>query len=350
MSMRHGSGDQESWKRMVLQSMPKPAWLSDDAPHGDVVLSSRTRYMRNLQGRRFPNKADEHELMQVMQTIFEAAREAHLELEVFKGLTNAERDYLVGCRLVSPDFEWTLPGRALLVDEARSISLMINEEDHLRIQALSAGWSIENCDRAASTCVDELEARLNFAYSEAFGFLSASPFNSGIGRRQSSMFHLIGLAHQRRLPSVIKALSAKGIAVRGLFGESSRAIGAFVQVSVIGGTKSEFSGACEYLLSEERAARRSVGRETLSERAFQARQFAEGSPTISLADALRVLAWVRWAASDAIESFEFTTRDVDGTLATLEIRVPSAGEISGRQRADSLRAMLKGESTWGPHR
>jgi len=327
--------------------MRKPAWLSDDAPHGDVVLSSRTRLMRNLRGHRFPNKADEAELMDVMHSILAAAREAQPWLEVFKGLTNAERDYLVGCRLVSPDFEWTLPGRAFLVDEARSISLMVNEEDHLRIQALSAGWSITNCESAAVACLDALEARLSFAFSPDFGYLSASPFNCGIGRRQSSMFHLIGLAHQRRLPSVIKALAVKGIAVRGLFGESSRAIGAFAQVSVIGGSKSEFSGACEYLLSEERLARRAVGRETLLERAVQAQQFAVGCPTISLADALRVLAWVRWAASEKLDGFTLSTRDVDATLATLELRVPSAGEMSGRQRADSLRAMLQGDSKWG---
>jgi len=302
--------------------------------------------MRNLRGHRFPNKADESELMQIMDSMLEAARYALPTLEVFKGLTNAERDYLVGCRLVSPDFEWTLPGRAFLVDEDRSISLMVNEEDHLRIQALSAGWSINNCDTAAASCLDSLEACLNFAHSPDFGFLSASPFNSGLGRRQSAMFHLIGLAHQRRLPSVIKALAVKGIAVRGLFGEASRAIGAFAQVSVIGGMKTEFSGACEYLLSEERIARRAVGRETLRDRAVRAMDFAVGSPTVSLADALRILAWVRWGASEALEGFSISTRDVDATLSTLEIRVSDAGEVSGRQRADSVRAMLLGDGRW----
>ena len=158
------------------------------------------------------------------------------------------------------------------------------------------------------------------------------------------MFHLIGLAHHRRLPMVIRALAVKGIAVRGLFGESSRAIGAFVQVSVIGGSKSEFSGACEYLLSEERAARRGVGRDTLRERALHALEFAVGCPTISLSDALRVLAWVRWAASEEIQGFDLSPRDADAALATLELRSPAAAEASGRQRADTLRAVLR----WAP--
>ena len=326
---------------MVLSSMPKPAWLGEDAPHGDVVLSSRTRLMRNLQGHRFPNRADEAELLQVMHSILDACRDSQLNLEVYKGLTNAERDYLVGCRLVSPDFEWTLPGRAFLVDQDRSIGLMVNEEDHLRIQALSAGWSIENCDTFATACTNSLERSLTFAYSPRFGYLSASPFNSGMGRRLSAMLHLIGMAHQRRLPSVIKALAAKGIAVRGLFGESSRAVGAYVQVSVISGSKSEFRGACEYLITEERQARREVGRDVLRERADQAKQFVQSSPTVGLADALRVLAWVRWAASDAIEGFRFSPREADAALAALEHRLPAAGEPAGRQTADQLRAMLE---------
>ena len=325
---------------MVLQSMQKPAWLSDDAPHGDVVLSSRTRLMRNLQGHRFPNHASETELMSVMNQILSAVSETQPDLEVFKSLTNAERDYLVGCRLISPDFEWTLPGRAFLADAGRSIGVMINEEDHLRIQALSAGWSIKSCEHAASIALNALQSGLSFSYSPDFGFLSASPFNSGAGRRQSAMFHLIGLAHQRRLPSVIKALGAKGIAVRGLFGESSRAIGAYMQVSVISGSRSEFSGAGEYLLMEERSARRAVGRDMLKEKAVQAQNFLLGCPTISLADALRVLAWARWAAVEGIEGFNTPPRQLDAALATIEHRAPMAGQSNGRQMADSMRQLI----------
>ncbi|MDR3692543.1 MAG: hypothetical protein P4L46_24395 [Fimbriimonas sp.] len=339
--MRQADKDTEAWKRMVLRSMPKPAWLSEDAPEGDVVLSSRMRVMRNLRAHRFPNRADESELMQIMSAVLEAAREVLPLLEVFKGLTNAERDHLVGCRLVSPDFEWTLPGRAFLVDAGRSISLMINEEDHLRIQALSAGWSLRNCERTCYECLDALESKLQFAFSPEFGFLSASPFNCGEGRRLSGMFHLIGLAHERRLPSVIKALAAKGIAVRGLFGESSRAIGAFAQVSTIGANRTEFAGACDYLVNEERTARKNVGRTVLQDRAAQARDFALSSPTLSLADSMRVLAWIRWAANDGIAGFGMSPRAADATLTTLELRTPAREEVAGRQRADLIRAMVE---------
>jgi protein arginine kinase len=338
--MRPAEKDAESWKRMVLQSMPKPAWLSEDAPHGDVVLSSRTRVMRNLVGHRFPNRADTSELQQVMEKVLDAARRADLGLEVFKGLTNAERDYLVGCRLVSPDFEWTLPGRALLISADRSLSLMINEEDHLRVQAISAGWSIEGSERLARHGLDRLAAHLPFAFSPDYGFLAASPTNLGQGRRQSAMFHLIGLAHNKRLPAVMKALAARGIVVRGLFGESSRAIGAFAQVSVLESSKEEFTGACEYLLREEREARASVTRETLEEKATQARDFAASSRMVSLADALRILAWVRWAASAKVPTFPASPRAIDAALTTLEIRGTLQEEYAARQRANYLKTAL----------
>lgn len=331
--------DPEAWKVMVLRSMPRPAWLSEDAPHVDVVLSSRTRVMRNLTGFRFPSRATDDELYTVMRRIFAAAEDVQLPLNVFKGLTNAERDHLVACRLVSPDFPWTLPSRALLVDPDRTVSLMINEEDHLRVQALSAGWSIGTSDAQARFCVEALDRSINFARHPEFGYLSASPFNCGAGRRRSAMFHLIGLAQSQRLPAVLQALGTEGIAVRGLFGESSRAIGAFVQVSATRGDRTTFTGACEYLLQEERNARSLIGREHLTERALQARDYAVSSQALSLADALRVLAWVRWAAAAQVKEFELTPRDADCALAGLELR-GTAQEAPARQRADVLRGLL----------
>lgn len=338
--MRQADQEPEAWKRMVLQSMPRPAWLSDDAPHVDVALSTRTRVMRNLAGLRFPDRADDAELESVMRSVISAAESSGLDAEVFRGLTNAERDHLVAGRLVSPDFPWTLPFRVLLVDKQRTASLMVNEEDHLRVQALSAGWSLEASDRQAQAWVTSLGTRLSFAHHPDLGYLSASPYNCGAGRRRSAMLHLIGLAQSKRLPAILQALGSEGMAVRGLFGESSRAIGAFVQISATRGDRTDFVGACEYLMKEERNARNALGREHLSERAQQARDFAVGSPTLPLADALRVLGWARWAAAADVPGFEFSPRDADAALARLELRGGVAREASGRQRAEVLRQLL----------
>ncbi len=324
---------------MVLHSMPQPAWLARDAPHSDIVLSSRIRVMRNLQGYRFPHTAPREELLQVSKRVIEAV--ASDDFVVFKNLSFAERDHLVGCRLMSPDFPFNETGRAILLDKDRSTSMMVNEEDHIRLQVLTGGWSAETAQVIADRHLDRLGRQLDFAHSPRYGYLAASPYNAGEGQRISAMFHLIGLAHTRRLPNVLKALSLKNIASRGLFGESSRAIGAFVQVSITDGRRSEFIGACDYLLREERSARKDVGREEVAEKARQAIEYAIGSNTISLADSFRVLGWARWAAVAGLDFVSMHPRDVDTWLTTVELKSSLDDDKSTRARAAFLRDCLE---------
>lgn len=325
---------------MVLQSMPSVAWLSQDAPNVDVVMSSRCRIMRNLVGHRFPHSAEEAELREIESTVLDAVRRSELPIERLRGITIAERDYLVGCRLISPDFAWQATGRSLIVDKPRMVSVMVNEEDHVRMQALTGGWDIRRAIAGAEAVLHGLDGRLEFARAAPFGWLSASPFNCGFGRRISSMFHLIGLAHAKRLPSVLQALAEKNLAARGLFGEASRAVGAFVQISVIHDGLTEFLGACEYLIREERVARQEISTDTLETRADQTLSFARSRRAISLGDALRVLAWMRWASDARVPSAPSSVRQVDAILTKLELRSMIDAEQADEQRAEFLRKAL----------
>jgi protein arginine kinase len=352
---RRSISDSEAWKRMVLRSMPPPAWLGKDAPEGDVVVSSRVRFARNLDGIPVPHLASDEELATVRKRVLEAAKP--LDFEVLKHVSEAERDYLIGCRLVSPDFETRGHGRALLLDRDRSVSIMVNEEDHLRIQALTAGWSVETAGRLAEHVLNRLEGRpdtgatpfdapkpqsaagLTFARIDT-GYVTASPTNHGEGKRLSALFHLIGLAHAKRLPAVLTALGEMGQVARGIYGEVSRGVGAFIQVSSTTGPLAHFAGAAEYLLREERQARREVPRDQLAEQARAAIEFAIASNQITLADALRVLAWARWAASSEIEGFAFGYRDVDLWVSTLEVRSTHDEAAAARHRASFLRERL----------
>jgi len=331
----------EAWKRLVLRSMPAPAWLGRDAPHSDVVLSTRSRLLRNLTGHRFPHRADSEELQLILKKVLNAVRDGGLDFSIHRHISNAEREYLVGCRLASPDFEWSKPGRALMLNEERSLSVMVNEEDHLRIQALTAGWSTETAKLLSASCVGLLGQSLDFAHSPTFGHLAASPYNTGRGQRLSAMFHLIGLAQSRRLPAVLKALAQQGIVARGLFGESSRAVGAFVQVSIVSGSLDEFVGACEYLMHEERTARTTLPRPTLIQKTLQVRDFAVSSRSLSLADALRVLAWARWGALAGVDGFAMHPRQVDEQLTHLELHATDDEQKAGRLRAEYVRAALE---------
>jgi protein arginine kinase len=218
---------------------------------------------------------------------------------------------------------------------------MINEEDHLRIQILTAGWSIRTASQTLDRVLQCLEPHLEFAASEEFGYLASSPLNAGGGRRLSAMFHLIGLANAKRLPKALQALADQGFAARGLFGESSRAIGAFVQVSMTSGDSTAFAGACEYLISEEREARRTVGLDQIQERAEKVKEFVLSSRTVTLADALRTLAWIRLAHRMGLPGMEFAPRALDAALTTLETHVGGDPERANERRADFLRTLLR---------
>lgn len=154
------------------------------------------------------------------------------------------------------------------------------------------------------------------------------------------MFHLIGLAQTRRLPGVLRALGEYGVMARGLFGESSRAVGAFLQVSVTHRRVAELVGAVDVILREERRARAEVGRDELTQRVREATDFAVAQGELSLADTLRVAAWVRWAAAVDLPGYPMGTRAVDGWLARLEVRPAAEPALAARDRAVALREFL----------
>ena len=320
--------------------LPTPAWLAPDAPSGDVVLSSRARYLRNIAGHKFPNAASQIELENILQEILDAATAAHLDLKIYRSVSPVEREHFIACRLASHHFSLDKPGRALLLNHENSLSVMVNEEDHMRVQGLTAGWSIREAAQQSDDTLYRLGKHIPFAHSPKFGYLAASPFNAGEGRRFSSMFHLIGLAQSKRLPTVLRALSGRGLVARGLFGEASRAVGAFMQVSATSGPLVDFTGACEYLLKEERSARESLGRTILEEKAGQALEFLHHSTSLALADALRILAWARWASSIGWHGFPIGTREVDTLITSLELRTHTKEEHAAQRRLEMLRSAL----------
>lgn len=325
---------------MVLRSMPVPAWLGPVAPDGDVVVSSRFRFARNLRGLPFPHHCTADQARLAARAVTDAGREAGLSPH--GPVTRAERDFLLGCRLVSADFDPAAPGRAVLLDPRRAISAMVNEEDHLRLQALVAGWDPDGARRTAEACLSALEQRLRFMHAQPWGYLTASPYNCGEAARWSALFHLIGLARQRSLQPMLKALASSGLTARGLFGESSRAVGAFFQVSTVRLGRNEFVGACELLIRQEREARRAVSTDELAARLADAVATAQASSEMSLREALRIFAWARWAASAAVPGAPESAREVDLWVSTMEVFGTQDPATAARQRADYVRHRLEG--------
>ena len=325
-----------SWKQLVLKSMPDPAWLGPEAPEGDVVLSTRVRLARNLRGVAYPHNLSPEGLHQVQRQVVEAAQRSELQLELISVGSRAEREYLLGSHLLSPEFPVGEPGRVLMLDASRAVSLMVNEEDHLRLQVLTPGWSLIGAKRLADYVVHQLGKHLEFAHTPQLGYVTASPQNCGPGLRASALVHLVGLAQSRRLKKVLIQCAEKGIIVRGLYGESSRGVGAFFQLSTVQELDSNFNAAVEHLISLERRARQLIPSAQLEELSGAALDFAVTQVSLSLADALRVLAWARWAATAGLSDWP-DYRALDRFVASLDVQTPGTDEDLGRRRAEAIR-------------
>ena len=138
--------------------MPTTSALSD------VAISTRARAMRNLAGRKFPHLCTTPELLEIMQEITRAIHKMDPSTEVYKSMTLRERESLVAKRLVSTNYHWTLPGRAVTISKDESLSVMINEEDHLRVQTLGVGFCSDKMARELSTFLHEISESLSFAF------------------------------------------------------------------------------------------------------------------------------------------------------------------------------------------
>jgi protein arginine kinase len=210
-------------------------WMRLDGPQGQVVMSSRIRLARNVAGFPFVNRATPFQ----RRDIVDRCRNRILECQVPARMTwidltecsKLDRQVLVERRLISHQHSQATAARgvALAVDE--SVAIMVNEEDHLRIQVLRPGMQLAEAYQQADAIDDALESRLDFAYACRFGYLTACPTNVGTGIRVSVMLHLPGLTLTGEVDKLRRAAKDMHLAVRGFYGEGTEAIGDLFQIS-----------------------------------------------------------------------------------------------------------------------
>jgi protein arginine kinase len=204
-------------------------------PNDRIVMTSRVRLARNVAGAAFPGRANKQERSQTLQIIQPAVR----ELPEMKGAFAAgmddfsalDKQILVERHLISREQAARGVGSGLVVNRDESICVMINEEDHLRLQSLRPGFQIRQAWETIDAVDTELEAKLNFAFSSQLGYLTACPTNLGTGIRVSAMLHLPGLVLDEQINPIIQSVNKLGLAVRGLYGEGTEALGNVFQVS-----------------------------------------------------------------------------------------------------------------------
>ncbi len=223
------------------------------APSQDVALSCRVRLARNLEGVRFPNWADEAGRSFVSSIVASALKNhPHLDFNTIVDADSAPEQLLMlqEEHLASRDLLERGSGGALVIGNDPGVSIMLNEEDHIRIQVIRKGIDIQTAWREANRIDDSLEEAVEYAFSPALGYLTACPSNIGTGLRASVMVHLLGLRLTDDLEPVLRSLEALRLAVRGAYGEGSEAAGSIYQISnqgTLGYTEEE---VIETLLSQ----------------------------------------------------------------------------------------------------
>jgi len=218
------------------------SWLQVEGPEADVVVSCRVRLARNIDGYPFILRLDDAQARELSDKLRGVLAEQRLDGEtVWVGMEEAppivrlllRERYLVSRDLAPTDPRFPVrPGRGVAFGENETLSIMVNEEDHLRLQGLSPGYSLQEAWKRVRDLDQRLEAQLPFAHSADFGYLTGCPTNVGTGLRASVMMHLPALGHAKNeLEKVFNAAQRTGLAVRGMYGEGSRAAGDLYQVS-----------------------------------------------------------------------------------------------------------------------
>jgi protein arginine kinase len=220
----------------ITDLLAAPSELTDTASSKTaIVLMTRIRLARNLEGRPFPGRAKAAQREQVLETCRDALtsatplrRAANAEVA---GLTDLDKQMLVERHLISRELSGSSGQAGVVINREQTVSVMINEEDHLRLQVLRSGLQLKKAWAAIDGLDSELEERLDYAFSPTLGYLTACPTNLGTGMRASAMMHLPALVISAQMERVVRAVNQLGLVVRGLFGEGSDASGSIFQIS-----------------------------------------------------------------------------------------------------------------------
>ena len=204
-------------------------------PHDRIVMSSRVRLARNLKGAAFPGWAKKPERIKTLETLRSAVQSLPEMAEAFSesmdNLSSLDKQILVERHLISREHAAKSAGSGLVLNRDESLCVMINEEDHLRMQALRPGLQTRQAWQAIDQMDSALEKNLDYAFSPDLGYLTACPTNLGTGIRVSAMLHLPGLVLAEQINQIIQSVNKLGLAVRGLYGEGTEALGNVFQVS-----------------------------------------------------------------------------------------------------------------------
>jgi len=285
----------------------KSEWLKGTGPKSSIVISSRVRLARNFEGLPFFNKADASSRNRVLEmTRQHAAKNKYLkgsEFFLMKDISELDRQFLIERHLMSPEHMMLPEFKGIILDRNEIMSIMVNEEDHLRIQILQSGFNVMEAWRIVDEIDTEFSRSLNFAFSPRWGYLTACPTNTGTGLRGSVMLHLPALSITNQVGNVYQAISKLGLTLRGLYGEGTEASGNFFQISnqvTLGYSESDLLANMERIINKiiqrEGSTRNmliSKDKEKITDRIWRAHGTLKNARIISSKETIALLSIIR---------------------------------------------------------
>lgn len=282
-------------------------WLKGVGPSADIAMSSRTRLARNIDKMPFSNWSTKKQLEIVLAEVKTAAFSTEILKDAtffsLKDMSEVDRLFLVERHLMSPEHAKNPEHKGLIVNANETVSIMINEEDHLRIQVLQSGLNLKECWKTINALDTELSKRLPYAYSAKWGYLTACPTNAGTGLRGSVMLHLPALVFAGQINKILQAVAKLGLNIRGFYGEGTEATGNIFQVSnqaSMGMTEEDIVDSIDRIINQvlarEESARKSLvmrNKEALIDRVSRAYGTLKSAHIISSTETITLLSAIR---------------------------------------------------------
>ncbi|KMQ52137.1 putative ATP:guanido phosphotransferase [Chitinispirillum alkaliphilum] len=341
------------------QKIALPVWFDNKGPESDVVISTRVRLARNIAGYNFPHSAlprEKKEVFKKATEVFPNCQGGSFDVINLTGLEKLEQYFLAEQRVVSREILNVDGDRGVVCDPLRRVNVMINEEDHLRLQCMDSGFRAQELWGVLDALDDSLGQKLPYAYDKLRGFLTCCPTNSGTGLRVSYLLHLPGLVLTKTIDQVLQGASQMGIATRGFLGEHSDVLGNFFQLSnqaTMGSHEQEFLDSTQKVISEiilhERLSRERVMDEAeveLSDKVHRSYGLLTHARTLSMSELLNLCSALRLGIECSVLE-DITIEELNRIICMsmpAHIQIQEKKEMEERElsvvRADLVRDLL----------
>lgn len=332
-------------------------WYLDEGKNADVVLSTRIRLARNLMDYPFVNKLDDERKTEICQKVRDviAPYDSSLKYIPMDSLSDVEKISMAERHLISPEYTTSSPGRALILSQDEDVSIMINEEDHIRLQVIVPGFNPDGAYQKAAEIDDVLSSKLNIAFDERLGFLTQCITNLGTGMRASVMLHLPALTKQGAIPSLSATVSKLGLTIRGSYGEGSSHGGSIYQLSnqiTLGISEKEaiynLESIAKQIIAREKSARKELmENDEFTDSIWRAYGILKYARKISCAEFIELASLVRvglWQGMIDLDSKKLSELIVSLQPATINAHRNQNYNASERDkiRAEEIRKVLGG--------